>query len=482
MLKILVKITSVILLLSFLWQISWLFGEQVSARVHYGEGQALRYWTDCLLSTTRNQDYAYAYVWVDDKTADFIWEFYDESESLVGDLLSKKESMLQKEKNGVVWCFVKLRLSEDILATDVYEYLEQNLPTEGYEYRLYTVPEECYVENIRGNSCYIEQNRIEEFLEADPPYRVKLTKRTAVIYDGYLYFLACEDITEENKFAVDEHFYAFHYLLDSNYKLGYQLCGDELYWLNHTQRVSKLENPERTFTEIRADGFFGMLKEAEYRVRLSPNLPEMTIHFRISEERDRYVYDLSKYFYSNNVDSYRMEVRMAEDGRLLQEKTVVLSVWKTDLISFEDLDGDGYLDMRIIYPEYVYPEDENDDDSMAIYEEAYFLWKQETEEFKYIRRSRLLALQEENNIHTADAKVEESEDEPEEETDMEPQEAPYTLTFIVENGDSLWKLAEKYYLDGKRWWEIYEYNQKSIGDNPSLILPGTELEIPWCYY
>ncbi|MDE6749422.1 MAG: LysM peptidoglycan-binding domain-containing protein [Lachnospiraceae bacterium] len=470
--KIFIRVTCVMLLLFLFWLIA-VKGllEQTQERIYYGETKKWQNWTDYLFSATQEQDYAYAFAWVDDWKADFIWKFYDARESLVEDLLAKKESMLQKEKNGTVWCFVKLRLSEDIHGTDIYEYMEQNLSEEGDEYSAYTFTKEEWDENTWGDSYYIEQNRIEYYLEENPPYRIRCTKKEAIICDGYLYFLTCENITEENKYTLTEQFDEFNNQLNSNYGMAYCLDGDRLYWLDHTERVSKFENPDRTFIEIRADdlggawgawnGYFGMLKEAEYRIRLSPDLPEMTIHFQISEDKDVYGYELSNFNWTNE-DTYRMEVRMAEDCRLLQEGTVKLSVWNKDMINFEDLDGDGYLDMKIVYPEY-----ESSDDSLAFYDEVYLLWNQETEEFKHIKQATLLAMQEENNTPPT-----------EEETDMDLQTMPYTLTFIVQKGDSLWKLAKKYYLDGNRWQEIYECNQEVIGEDPSLILPGMELEIP----
>jgi len=52
-----------------------------------------------------------------------------------------------------------------------------------------------------------------------------------------------------------------------------------------------------------------------------------------------------------------------------------------------------------------------------------------------------------------------------------------TVTFIVTAGDSLWKLAEKFYRDGERWHEIYEANKAAIGWNASNLAPGTVLTI-----
>lgn len=50
--------------------------------------------------------------------------------------------------------------------------------------------------------------------------------------------------------------------------------------------------------------------------------------------------------------------------------------------------------------------------------------------------------------------------------------------YTVEEGDCLWKLAEKLLGDGKYWAELYEENRDVIGEDPNLILPGAELKIP----
>ena len=54
----------------------------------------------------------------------------------------------------------------------------------------------------------------------------------------------------------------------------------------------------------------------------------------------------------------------------------------------------------------------------------------------------------------------------------------YPVRRSVGRGDSLWRFAQEYYGDGNRWTKIYEHNRVVIGNNPSVILEGTELEIP----
>ena len=148
--KSIIKITVVILLLFFSCLTTWkIFEEQETIKVHYGRGKEFLYWADCLLPATQDQDYAYAFVWVNDSNAEFIWRFYDNEKSLTEDFIEEKEDIHQKEKDAVLWYFVKLRLDEDIHGTDIYEYLEKNLPEEGYEYYARTMDD--------GSAYYIPQ-------------------------------------------------------------------------------------------------------------------------------------------------------------------------------------------------------------------------------------------------------------------------------------------------------------------------------------
>jgi nucleoid-associated protein YgaU len=53
----------------------------------------------------------------------------------------------------------------------------------------------------------------------------------------------------------------------------------------------------------------------------------------------------------------------------------------------------------------------------------------------------------------------------------------YKVWIWQENGDCLWKIAKKFYGDGKKWKIIYEANKNEI-DDPKKIYPKQELIIP----
>jgi len=55
--------------------------------------------------------------------------------------------------------------------------------------------------------------------------------------------------------------------------------------------------------------------------------------------------------------------------------------------------------------------------------------------------------------------------------------APAPRTYTVVAGDSLSKIAKKFYGDANDWKRIFEAN-KDLIKNPDLIRPGQKLKIP----
>lgn len=49
--------------------------------------------------------------------------------------------------------------------------------------------------------------------------------------------------------------------------------------------------------------------------------------------------------------------------------------------------------------------------------------------------------------------------------------------YEVQEGDTLWGIAEAHTGDGQGWKELYADNQDVVGDNPDLILPGQVLDV-----
>jgi len=55
---------------------------------------------------------------------------------------------------------------------------------------------------------------------------------------------------------------------------------------------------------------------------------------------------------------------------------------------------------------------------------------------------------------------------------------PKSKTYTVVAGDSLWKIAQKFYGNGAKYPTIYNANKALIGKDPNRIFPGQVLKIP----
>jgi len=55
--------------------------------------------------------------------------------------------------------------------------------------------------------------------------------------------------------------------------------------------------------------------------------------------------------------------------------------------------------------------------------------------------------------------------------------APTERMYVVQGGDSLSKIAKKFYGDANSWKRIFEAN-KDVVKNPDVIQPGWRLRIP----
>jgi len=64
---------------------------------------------------------------------------------------------------------------------------------------------------------------------------------------------------------------------------------------------------------------------------------------------------------------------------------------------------------------------------------------------------------------------------------MTQQPALEETTYITKEGDNLWSIAQRFYGDGSFWQVIYNVNQRTIGTDPNLLVPGLTLKISPSY-
>lgn len=65
----------------------------------------------------------------------------------------------------------------------------------------------------------------------------------------------------------------------------------------------------------------------------------------------------------------------------------------------------------------------------------------------------------------------------EEKEDIESEVKVSTKDYVIQQGDSLWKIAEREYGNGMQWKRLYEFN-KDVISNPDRPKKGTKIKIP----
>lgn len=408
-------------------------------------------WIASLYNDSQRNDYVFAQISDSGAETTVSWHKFENYETFLDALMQERGKKKDAAGPGEQWFFVRMKLEDSIHALDIRDWLEKNLSEEGYLYKAYT--------DGKGTS-YGFSMLWEEALEEQG---ILQAKRLVAVRDGYLYDFACDTVTEENAEAVRGCILYFEYdcamKTGSLYPGGWQMDEEELYWVDHEERVTQLENPTGRIVESRARdttwedrimGLFGMLKEAEYQVQIVPDEPAFTVYFRYAREIPEEGY--SDYMLNGFPadEPYRMEVCDAR-GELVQEEEVKLCIDRTDTVSFEDLDGDGFEDMEIAYPRY-----EMGDWGITY---AQWLWNDRERKFERVNEGELAARQKEN-LHDAGAAYNGGD------------------TIVVQKGDSLWKIAQRCLGDGNSYPEIYERNREIIGPDPSLIYEGTPLVLP----
>ncbi len=293
---------------------------------------------------------------------------------------------------------------------------------------------------------------------------------------------------------------------------GWGLDEESLYWIDHEKRLTELENPKRSFLEVRGidtnwesagdEGimrYFGLLAQADYELPLTEDGRMLSLHFSLAEDGEKETYvekgDTELRYYLLNGfcmdEPYDMTVVDMETGEALQESEVSLSIELPDTITYPDLNGDGFADMRIGAPVHENGAKAAEEDYAS---PSYLLWDPQTEQF--VRKTE----KEVENSRRAVANGL-TEEEQEEKSKRErrdsfapvhglPQQADAKdyikltgdkmLEYEVQEGDSLWRISERVYGTGYKWTSIVR-----TGDapkNPDCLPVGETVFIPEILY
>lgn len=388
--------------------------------------------------------------------AEVTWQFYDSLKQMENALAmesEQKENVL-RSKSEIRLLYYAFPLPEDVHALDIYHTLEERYGTEekpfwamcGSKGTIY-----YYVQETKGedDSVYLYHHK---------------SAVNLFIKDGFVYGLVPKDMPDT--YSDEELNLIFsQYLRDfgQNADTGWYLDEENLYWIDHEERITHLEGPDRSFVERRgidenweSSGYeeimpyFGMFIEAVYEVPLTEDGPTLDIHLLTAEypSEGEYRYYLMNFEFMD--EDYYMTVTDEETGRELQRCKLRLSIELPDAITFTDLNADGYVDMQIAEPVHSSSghADMNEHASLS-----YMLWNSEEEMFE--RKT----WEEVNDSLLADQNT-------------MPEE---NMEYIVQPGDCLWNISERFLGSGFYWTTLRR--EENAPENPNYLLPGETIVI-----
>lgn len=470
--------------------------------------------------------------------SDVTWWYYD---SLAEMETALNEAAVQEtDGDALHFLYYTFPMTENDYALDLYHTLKRKFDSEEHPLSA------CSVDD--GKLFYYIQETLEEEDGYEFSYsysrnsRVNLYVKDRTAYGLTLLNAPSED--DETLEYVFQDIFQRYGILGS----GWGLEEENLYWIDHEERLTELEDPKRSFREVRGidenwesagdEGimrYFGLLVEADYELPLMENGRMLSLHFSLAPEDgkeeftfDDYMYDFRKdtiisaassltedenetcveeqemsaeeedtelrYYLLNGFcmdEPYDMTVTDMETGEVLQERSLSLSIELPDTITYPDLNGDGYADMRVGAPVHMSGLKAMEDDYTP---PSYLLWDPQTEEF--VRKTE----KEVENSRQAVANGL-TEEEQEEKTKRErrdsfalTQELPEgvepedyikltgdkMIEYEVQEGDSLWRISERFYGSGYQWTTIVR--SEDAPKDPDYLLVGETVFIPEISY
>lgn len=432
--------------------------------------------------------------------AEVTWRFYNSlAEMEIG---LNEASMSEKDEESLHFLYYTFPMTEDDHALDLYHTLKRKFDTEKQ-------PLTAYCEDKGKLFCFLQETQYEEDgYEYSCLYkrssRVNLYVKDRMAYGLTLLNAPSED-DETLEYVFQDVFQRYGYSWG-----GWILDEENLYWIDHEERLTELENPKRSFLEVRGidenweyagdEGimrYFGLLAEADYELPLTEDGRMLSLHFSLVKDDEKEMQEENtelRYYLLNGYcmdEPYDMTVTDMETGEVIQESRVSLSVELPDTITYPDLNGDGYADMRVGAPVHV-------NGAKAVEEfyspSSYLLWNPQTEQFAYKTEKEV----ENSRQAVANGLTEEEQEEKTKRERRDPfapvHELPEwaepedfisltgdrMLEYEVQEGDSLWRISEHFYGTGYRWTTIVR--SKDAPKDPNYLLVGETVFVSEIFY
>lgn len=429
--------------------------------------------------------------------ADVVWQYYNSLTEMETAL--KETAMQEVDGNSLHFLYYTFPMTENDHAIDLYHILKKKFDTREHPLTAWSAD--------NGKMFYFCQETMEEEDGYEFSYLCnRNSKVNLYVKDRTAYGLTLLNGQEEGDDETLEYVFTDVFQRYGTLGSGWGLDEENLYWIDHDERLTKLENPKRSFLEVRGidenwesageEGimrYFGLLTEAEYELPLTENGRMISLHFSLAEEEGEEDAEL-RYYLLNGFcmdEPFNMTVTDMETGKVLQECSVSLSIELPDTITYSDLNGDGYADMRVGAP--VHSSGEKAAESYYT-PPSYLLWNPQTEQFE--RRTEKEVVNSRRAVANGLTEEEQEEktkrersdpfalvqelpewDEPEDYIKLTKDEM---LEYEVQEGDSLWRISERFCGRGNQWTTIVR--AEDAPQDPNYLLAGETVLIPEIFY
>lgn len=422
--------------------------------------------------------------------ANVTWQFYN---SLVEMETALNEAAVQEtDDNALHFLYYTFPMTENDHALDLYHTLERKFDAKEKPLSAWCVD--------NGKLFYYIQETVKEEDGYEFSYLYSRNSRVNLyVKDRTAYGLTLLNPPLEDDETL-EYVFCDAFQRYGDIGAGWGLDEENLYWIDHEERLTELANPKRSFREIRGIDehwedrgimqYFGLLAEADYELPLTEDGRMLSLHFSLADREDTEL----RYFLSNGYcmdEPYDMTVTDMETDEVLQESRVSLSIELPDTITYPDLNGDGYADMRVGAPVHI-------NGAKAIEDEyaspSYLLWNPLLEQFAYKTEKQV-----ENSRQAVANGLTEEEQEEKTKREREDPFAPVQelsegadaedyirLTgdkmreYEVQEGDSLWRISERFYGIGCKWPTIVR--GEDAPEDPNILLVGETVFVPEVFY
>ncbi|MCM1124650.1 MAG: LysM peptidoglycan-binding domain-containing protein, partial [Eubacterium sp.] len=466
--------------------------------------------------------------------ADVTWHFYDSLAEMETALQMAAEQ--EMDESLLHFLYYTFPMTENDHALDLYNDLKSRYDADGHPFAAWSADDGklfYYLQETVGEEDGYTYYRLDHRTS-----KVNLYMKDRTAYGLTLLNMPSED-DETLEYVFEDVFWHYGDLWN-----GWGLDEEALYWVDHTERLTELTNPKRSFLEVRGidenwesagdEGimrYFGLLAEADYELPLTEDGRMLSLHFSLAEDDEKelgtvsdYIEDLRKdriisaalslteedgetaadsaegedaelrYYLLNGHcmdEPYDMTVTDLETGEVLQERTLSLSIELPDTITYPDLNEDGYADMRVGAPVH-------NSGAKAVEEDysppSYLLW--DTQEEQFVRKTEKEV---ENSRRAVASGL--TEEEQEEKSKRERYD-PFALVralpewaeaedyikimgrgfgeYEVQEGDSLWRISERFYGTGYKWTSIVR--SEDAPEDPDYLPVGETVSIPEICY